>query len=164
MQEFGALVIDDQLVGFAEKSLLPDLGISRETFWAELEKIITRFAPQNRQLVAHREVLQKQIDDWHVANRDKPHDAAAYKSFLQDIGYLQPEPDDFEISTSNVDAEIAHIAGAQLVVPVSNARFALNAANARWGSLYDALYGTDAISGDGEIGRASCRQRVLRLV
>ncbi|VAV87484.1 Malate synthase G [hydrothermal vent metagenome] len=149
MQDFGTLTADEQLADFIENRLLPGLNISQMQFWSGLEKIITTYAPQNRQLVAHRELLQKQIDDWHIANRDKPHDATAYKSFLQDIGYLQAEPGDFEISTSNVDAEIAHIAGAQLVVPVSNARFALNAANARWGSLYDALYGTDAISGDG---------------
>ncbi len=146
MAKLGTLTVDDQLVEFINQQLLPGLEISTGVFWSGLECIITVFAERNRELVCHREALQKLIDDWHIEHQGQPHDHAAYKSFLQKIDYLQPEPDDFKISTDNVDAEIAQVAGAQLVVPVSNARFALNAANARWGSLYDALYGTDAIS------------------
>ena len=146
-----SLAVDTQLSQFITEKLLPGLDISQSVFWAGLERIVTDFSARNRELVAHREVLQKQIDDWHIAHKaqahkGQAHDAIAYKNLLKEIGYLQAEPADFHITTDNVDAEIAQIAGAQLVVPVSNARFALNAANARWGSLYDSLYGTDAIS------------------
>ena len=146
-----SLAVDTQLNQFITEKLLPGLDISQSVFWAGLERIVTDFSARNRELVAHREVLQKQIDDWHIAHKaqahkGQAHDAIAYKNLLKEIGYLQAEPANFQISTDNVDAEIAKIAGAQLVVPVSNARFALNAANARWGSLYDSLYGTDAIS------------------
>jgi len=142
----GSLTVDDQLASFIDDELLAGLLISPQTFWTGLNDIVASFAGRNRQLVAHRENLQQQIDNWHIANRDKPHNAAAYTNFLREIGYLQDDPRDFKITSANVDAEIASIAGPQLVVPVSNARFALNAANARWGSLYDALYGTDAIA------------------
>ncbi len=146
MAGIGKLSVEGILLQFVEQELLPGLTVTSEQFWTGLENILADFAPRNRELLAHRQTLQSQIDSWHLANRAKSHDAGAYKAFLTNISYLETEPDDFEISTSNVDAEIARIAGPQLVVPVSNARFALNAANARWGSLYDALYGSDAIA------------------
>jgi malate synthase len=129
-----------------EKRILPDTGIAACTFWAGLELIVQRFALRNRMLLSRRDELQSRIDRWHRERAGQAHDAAAYRRFLTDIGYLVPEPADFKISTANVDTEIAEQAGPQLVVPLTNARYALNAANARWGSLYDALYGTDALS------------------
>jgi len=146
MTNSATLTVDDQLQQFINDKLLPGLDISQSAFMAGMERLIADFSQRNQNLVAHREVLQKQIDDWHISHKWRAHDHSAYKDMLREIGYLQDEPDDFQISTSNVDDEIAVIAGAQLVVPVSNARFALNAANARWGSLYDSLYGTDALS------------------
>ena len=146
MTNSATLTVNDQLQQFINDKLLPGLDISQSAFMAGMERLIADFSQRNQNLVAHREVLQKQIDDWHISHKWRAHDHSAYKDMLREIGYLQDEPDDFQISTSNVDDEIAVIAGAQLVVPVSNARFALNAANARWGSLYDSLYGTDALS------------------
>ena len=139
------LEIDAAFVDFVEQEVLPGLSVTATAFWAGLAELVRAMTPQNRALLAHRAVLQTQIDGWHRAHRGLPHDAAAYKRFLIDIGYLQPDGDPFTIDTPNVDAEIATIAGPQLVVPVTNSRFALNAANARWGSLFDALYGTDAL-------------------
>jgi malate synthase len=139
------LDIDAALVDFVEQEVLPGLSVTGTTFWAGLAELVQTMTPQNRALLAHRDALQSQIDGWHRTRRGQPHDAAAYKRFLIDIGYLQPDGDPFTIDTPNVDAEIATIAGPQVVVPVTNARFALNAANARWGSLFDALYGTDAL-------------------
>ena len=133
------------LADFIDHEALPGTGVTADRFWQGLSDLAHDFGPKNRSLVAHRELLQSQIDDWHTARKGQPHDAGAYKAFLQEVGYLIPEGADFEVETSNVDPEIATISGAQLVVPVTNARFALNAANARWGSLYDALYGTDAL-------------------
>jgi malate synthase len=139
------LDIDAALVDFVEQEVLPGLSLTATAFWAGLAELVEAMTPQNRELLARRDVLQTQIDGWHRVHRGLPHDAAAYKRFLIDIGYLQPDGEPFTIDTPDVDAEIATIAGPQLVVPVTNARFALNAANARWGSLFDALYGTDAL-------------------
>ncbi len=151
----GGLQVSTLLHDFVTQQALPGTGLDAATFWAGLEAIVTRLAPRNRELLAKRDAMQAQIDAWHIANKAS-FDFAAYKAFLQGIGYLLPEGDAFNVTTANVDVEITHTAGAQLVVPVMNARFALNAANARWGSLYDALYGTDAIpSTDGaEAGKA----------
>ncbi len=139
------LQIAQELAEFAESRALPETGISAETFWDGLAKIMMRFEPLNRQLLSKRDELQAQIDAWHIANPGPIADMAAYKAFLTNIGYLVPEPAPFEITTQNVDDEIAAMTGPQLVVPSLNDRFVLNAANARWGSLYDAFYGTDAL-------------------
>src|SRR5690625_4817704 len=145
----GALEIATELYDLVEKEIMPGTGVESEKFWGELESILTDLAPKNKALLAKREELQKQIDNWHIERKGQPIDLDEYKAFLKEIGYLVPEGEDFKVSTENVDPEIATIAGPQLVVPVMNARYALNAANARWGSLYDALYGTDVISEEG---------------
>ena len=141
----GGLQVARVIYELVEHEIAPGTGIDPQHFWSELESLLETMVPRNRALLARRDDLQMQIDNWHKENVGKSHDAAAYLSFLKDIGYLLPDGDEFEIETQNVDEEIALIAGPQLVVPVMNARFALNAANARWGSLYDALYGTDVI-------------------
>ncbi|MEZ5450347.1 MAG: malate synthase G [Thiolinea sp.] len=140
----GGLKVSTLLRDFVNNEALPGTGVEPEAFWAGLESIVNDLAPRNRELLAKREQLQARIDEWHRQHRDD-FEFAAYKQFLQDIGYLLPEGEDFQVSTANVDREITATAGPQLVVPVMNARFALNAVNARWGSLYDALYGTDVI-------------------
>ena len=140
-----SLSVDDILHAFVEEYLLPGTGIAPASFWASLEAILADFTPRNTELLARRDALQAQIDGWWRERRGRPLDVAEETAFLREIGYLLPEPSPFQIGTKNVDPEIATIAGPQLVVPVSNGRFALNAANARWGSLYDALYGTDAL-------------------
>jgi malate synthase len=137
--------IDSRLASFLESEVLSPLGRDVGAFWQGFAVLLADFAPRNRALLEKREALQAQIDAWHMERAGKPHDAAVYKAFLTEIGYLVPEPGDFQIGTQNVDPEIATMAGPQLVVPILNARFLLNAANARWGSLYDALYGTDAL-------------------
>ena len=137
--------VDNRLADFIETEVLDTLKADSETFWAGFASLLAEFAPRNRELLAKRETLQAKIDSWHKERRGREIDQGEYEAFLREIGYLVPEPDDFRITTENVDAEIATMAGPQLVVPILNARFLLNAANARWGSLYDAFYGTDAL-------------------
>ena len=139
------LQVASELASFIETQALPGTGIDADTFWKGFAGLIATMTPRNRDLLQKREDMQSAIDAWHVSQRGKPHDRVAYEHFLKDLRYLVPEGDDFEIETTNVDPEIATIPGPQLVVPITNARFALNAANARWGSLYDAFYGTDAM-------------------
>ena len=139
------LQVDAALASLVNDEILPGTGVSSEHFWQSFSNIIADLAPENARLLAHREALQAQIDDWHKEHRESGYSLEAYRGFLLAIGYLQAQPESFVINTSNIDEEIATQAGPQLVVPVKNARFALNAANARWGSLYDALYGTNAI-------------------
>jgi len=141
----GTLQVASQLDEFVAQQVAPGTGVDVGQFWAGFESCLHDLGPVNRELLAVRERMQKQVDDWHLARKGAQIDEAQYKAFLQSIGYLLPEPDDFSINVSNVDAEIATLSGPQLVVPVMNARYALNAANARWGSLYDAFYGTDII-------------------
>ncbi|QIV84337.1 malate synthase G [Mycolicibacterium frederiksbergense] len=156
----GNLRVAKVLHDFITTEALPGTGLDPDTFWSGVDKVIADLTPQNQGLLARRDDLQAQIDKWHRARVIGPFDAAEYKQFLTDIGYLAPEPADFSITTSGVDAEITSTAGPQLVVPILNARFALNAANARWGSLYDALYGTDVISEDGGAEKGSSYNRV----
>ncbi|QIE43185.1 malate synthase G [Meridianimarinicoccus aquatilis] len=143
--ERAELQVASVLADFIETKALPGTGVTPEAFWAGLSELQHDFGPRNAELLKTRDSLQSQIDAWHVEHREKPHDHEAYKAFLHEIGYLHTEGDDFSIETANVDPEIATVPGPQLVVPITNARYALNAANARWGSLYDGLYGTDAM-------------------
>jgi len=148
------LAIDPRLADFVETEVLPGLDLSADAFWAGLSGLVSGFGARIRTALARRDDLQAKIDDWYCANADKAFDVAAETEFLKAIGYLVPEPGAFAVTTENVDPEFSRIPGPQLVVPITNARYALNAANARWGSLYDALYGTDAISEDGGATRA----------
>ncbi len=157
------LAVDATLARFIDAEALVGTGVSPEDFWTGLSGIVHDLGPKNRALLAKREDIQQQIDAWHVARRGQTIDAAEYEKFLRDIGYIVPEGGDFAIDTTNVDPEIATIAGPQLVVPITNARFALNAANARWGSLYDAYYGTDAL-GDLPVGKSYDAARGARVV
>ena len=144
--ECAGLQVDPDIHALLENEILPGTALEANAFWKALADIIKTFTPRNRKLLAVRDEMQAKISAWHKANPGADYDRAAYKAMLEDIGYLLPQPAPFKIATQNVDPEIAEIAGPQLVVPVMNARYALNAANARWGSLYDALYGTDVIS------------------
>ncbi|MDU6101640.1 MAG: malate synthase G, partial [Acinetobacter sp.] len=139
----GKLAIAKELYDFIENEALPGSGLDSETYWKNFEQVVVDLSPKNKALLAKRDELQAKIDEWH---RNNKFELGTYKAFLTEIGYLLPEVEDFQITTENVDEEIALLAGPQLVVPVRNARYCLNAANARWGSLYDALYGTDVIS------------------
>ncbi len=141
------LKVDEQLLNFVNEEIIPGTNINTENFWSGFEKALNKLTPINKKLLEKREIIQRQIDSWHLENKDSSFDKDKYLKFLKSINYIVDEKEDFKISTSNVDEEITSIAGPQLVVPVDNARYALNAANARWGSLYDALYGTDVIPG-----------------
>ena len=143
--EIGNLKIDEDLYALVRDEIAPGTGVAADAFWKAFGDIVAAFAPENRTLLEKRDTLQGQIDAWHLARKDEPLDGEAYAAFLTDIGYLLPEGRDFTVITEDVDTEISLISGPQLVVPTDNARYALNAANARWGSLYDALYGTDVI-------------------
>ncbi|NOE18292.1 malate synthase G [Ruegeria atlantica] len=144
-QTLSGLQIDPVLAEFIETQALPGTGVSSQKFWAGMARMVNELGPKNRELLAKRAEIQSRIDGWHMSRKGQNTDAAEYEAFLKEIGYLVEEGDEFQIETANVDPEIALIPGPQLVVPITNARFALNAANARWGSLYDALYGTDAM-------------------
>ncbi len=141
----GSLSIDPALEALVREEIIPGLGLDAEDFWNSFSHILNDLTPRNRELLEKRDRIQQQIDDWHLNRMEKPHDPQAYQEFLRSIDYLVPEGPDFKITTTGVDPEISQIPGPQLVVPVSNARYALNAANARWGSLLDAAYGTDVI-------------------
>ena len=147
--QYGSLQVAKELDELLGKEILPGLNVTPDKFWISLNEIVEEFVPRNNSLISHRENLQEKIDKWHLDRKGQSHNHEEYKTFLKEIGYWVEEADDFQITTSQVDPEISEIAGPQLVVPVMNARFSLNAANARWGSLYDALYGTDMISEEG---------------
>jgi malate synthase len=151
----GKLRVAAALTQLIDSELAPQLSLDAARFWREFEALLDRLVPVNQALLARRDALQREIDTWHRARRGQPFDVAAHEAHLVQLGYLVPEGPEFQIGTQNVDAEIARLAGPQLVVPLSNARYALNAANARWGSLYDAFYGTDVIEDAGELARGT---------
>ena len=142
----GNLQVSEVLVHFIENEALPETGINKQDFWESFEKILNEFAPKNKVLLETRTKIKIKIDEFYKSNSGKKIDIENYIKFLKQINYIVPTGDDFKVNIENVDPELSNQAGPQLVVPVTNARYALNAANARWGSLYDALYGTDAIS------------------
>ena len=140
------LSVSEILLNFVNNELLPGTNIDSNKFWNSFEKAVHELVPKNKELLKTRDQMQKKIDKWHIDNKGKEFNSEIYENFLKEIGYLVKEGEKFSIETKNVDAEISNIAGPQLVVPVMNARYSLNAANSRWGSLYNALYGTDVIS------------------
>ena len=148
LTEKNGLKISSKLFDFINNEVIPGTNIKTDEFWNSFGKIVHELAPLNKKLIQKREDIQKKIDEWHKKNKGKELNKKEYLEFLKSISYIVEEKDEFNIETTNVDDEISTIAGPQLVVPVDNARYALNAANARWGSLYDALYGTDVIPGD----------------
>ena len=150
----GNLQVSHELDSFLKNEVLPGIDVEADSFWSAFEKILQEFGGRNKALLDKRKEIQKKIDEWHISRKGEPHNQDEYIEFLKKIDYLIDEGEDFEITTTNVDSEIREVAGAQLVVPVMNARFSLNAANARWGSLYDALYGTDMISEEGGAERS----------
>jgi malate synthase len=149
--EAGSLKVDQLLYEFINSEVLPGTGLESENFWSEFGVLVQDLTPKNKALLARRDEIQEKLNNWHKENEE--FDFTSYKAFLEELGYLEPQAEDFNVTTENVDDEVALQAGPQLVVPVNNARYAINAANARWGSLYDALYGTDAISEDDGAGR-----------
>ena len=146
-----SIKINEAFRHFIDNEVMPLTNVDPDQFWQNVQSLIDDLAPRNRELLAKRDLMQQQIDEWHKNNDYQTTDIEAYKDFLKEIGYLVEEGEDFAIETTNVDDEIATMAGPQLVVPVKNARFALNAINARWGSLYDGLYGSDVIPKTGKL-------------
>jgi len=157
----GGLQVSAELARLVETELAPTLKLEPVRFWAGLATLLDELVPVNQELLARRDQLQSGIDEWHRARRGQPFDVAAHEEHLRSTGYLVAEGPDFKIGTRHVDVEISTLAGPQLVVPLSNARYSLNAANARWGSLYDALYGTDAIKETGELARGGNTTRYV---
>lgn len=149
-KQINNLNVDEKLFSLINEEIIPQTTLNKDEFWKSFENIIEELTPQNRALLSKRDEIQEQIDSWHKTNKYEQNNLEEYKNFLKEIGYLVEEKENFKVETQNVDEEIKLQAGPQLVVPVKNARFALNAANARWGSLYDALYGTDVIPTEGE--------------
>ena len=149
-ENVNSLKVSKDLLSFVDNELLKDTEISPKKYWEGFDEVVHELSPKNKELIKTREVLQKKIDDWHIKNKGNKIEINFYKKFLKEIGYLRDEGPDFKIQTTKIDEEIAKIAGPQLVVPIMNARYALNAANARWVSLYDSLYGTNIIESDEE--------------
>ena len=162
MIDKNGLKISSTLLEFINKEAIPGTNVIIDEFWAKFSKVVEELSPINKNLIKKREMIQKKIDNWHKSNKDKNFDKTIYLNFLQSIDYLIEEKNDFKIETDGVDYEISSVAGPQLVVPVDNARYALNAANARWGSLYNALYGTDVIPG--EIGKKWSKKRAIKVI